>query len=110
MLARVAEHLAYDARGLADVLVDDRARDDLEEVRVERRRDRAGEQRLARPGGAVQQHALGRLDADAEEELGVEQRQLDDLRSSGDGDRGFGGRAGRRRGSWRVQGRKRLEG
>ena len=31
--------------------------------------------------GAVQQHALGRLDADAQEELGVQQRQLDDLRA-----------------------------
>ena len=37
MLARVAEHLAHDARRLADVLIDGRGEDDLEEVRIRAR-------------------------------------------------------------------------
>ena len=41
--------------------------------------DRAGEQRLARAGRAVQQHALRREDAQPLEDARVLQRQLDDL-------------------------------
>ena len=79
MVARVAEHLADEARGLADVLVDDGGGDDLEEGRVDVVGDRAREQRLARPWRAVEEHALGRLDADALEELRVDERELDHL-------------------------------
>ena len=43
----VAEHLADEARGLADVLVHDGGGDDLEEVGVDVARDRARQQRLA---------------------------------------------------------------
>ena len=51
----------------------------LEEGRVDVVRHRAREQRLARARRAVEQHALGRLYADALEELRVDERQLDDL-------------------------------
>ena len=40
---------------------------------------RAGDQGLARAGRAVEQHALGRVDAQALEDLGVAQGQLDHL-------------------------------
>ena len=42
VVARITEHLAHYACRLADVLVDDGGGDDLEEVGVERRRDRTG--------------------------------------------------------------------
>ena len=79
MLARIAEHLAHNTRGLANVLVDDRARDDLEEVRVDRRGDRAREEGLAGSWGSVEEDTLWWLDADAEEEFGVEEGKLNDL-------------------------------
>ena len=50
-----------------------------QEVDAHRIRDGLGEQRLAGAGRAVEQHALGRLDADAQEELRILQRQLNDL-------------------------------
>lgn len=59
VLFRVAKHLADQARRLANVLVDDRRRDDLEEVRRECRRDRAREQRLAGTGRTVQEDTWG---------------------------------------------------
>ena len=80
VVARIAEHLAHHARRLADVLVHDGGGDHLEEVGLERRSDRAGEQRLARPGRAVEEHAFRGLDADALEELRAEEGKLDDLR------------------------------
>ena len=41
--------------------------------------DGAGEQGLAGAGRAVEQHALGRIDAEALEQLGMAERQLDHL-------------------------------
>jgi len=84
VVARVAEHLAHDARRLADVLVHYGGGDHLEEVGLERRGDRAREQRLARPWWAVEEHAFWGFDADALEELRVEERKLNDLGERGD--------------------------
>ncbi len=50
MFVRVPEHLTDDTCGLADILVGDRTRDDLQSVRVEHYRRRTWEQRLV-PGG-----------------------------------------------------------
>ena len=47
--------------------------------------DGAGEQGLAGAGRAVEQHALGRIDAEALEQFGVAQRQLDHLAQRVDG-------------------------
>ena len=71
VLARIPEHLAHHPRRLADVLVDDRGGDDFEELGVERRGDRAREEGLACPRWPVEQYALRRFDAHAQEELGV---------------------------------------
>ena len=79
MVARVAEHLAHHARGLANVLVHDGGGDHLEEVGLERRGDGAREQRFACSGRAVEEDAFGGLDADALKELGAEEGELDDL-------------------------------
>src|SRR5262249_48896517 len=62
---------------LAIELVDDLRPADTEEVRAALRRDRAGDQRFASAGRAVEQDALGWLDAEAVEEFGVAERQLD---------------------------------
>ncbi len=51
----------------------------MEELRLALIGDGARQQRLAGPGRAVQQHALGRVDAQALEQLGMAQRQLDHL-------------------------------
>ena len=51
----------------------------LIEVRAALAGDGAGDQRLAGAGRAVEQDALGRLDAEPVEELGVLERQLDQL-------------------------------
>jgi len=77
--ASVAEHLANQAGALANVLVDDGTRDDLEEVGLDVRSHGASEQRLTGAGRAIQQHSLGRLDADSDEQLGIRQWQLNDL-------------------------------
>ena len=79
VLLGILEHFADDARRLADVLVHDGGRDDLDKIDVQRGRHGTRQQRLARARRAVQQHALGRTDADALEQLGLQQRQLDDL-------------------------------
>ena len=51
----------------------------LEEVGLQTARDRPREQRLAGARRPVEQHALGRLDADAQEQLRVLERQLNHL-------------------------------
>lgn len=51
----------------------------LQEIRLQTARHCPREQRLPRSRGAVEQHALWRLDADSHEQLRVLQRQLDDL-------------------------------
>ena len=79
MVACVAEHLAHHARRLADVLVYDGGGDHFEEVGLEGRGDRTSEQRLACPGRAIEEHAFRGLDADALEELGIEEGKFDDL-------------------------------
>ena len=92
---RIPEHLADEPRGFANVLVHDgggdhcralawpehasRSRHALEEIRLQPGRHRARQQRLPRPRRPVQQDALGRLDADPQEQLRVLERQLDDL-------------------------------
>lgn len=73
------EQLAHHARGLADVLLDQRRRHCLDERRLHRRRQRLREQRLPRARRTVQQNALRRLDPHALEELGFCKRKLDDL-------------------------------
>ena len=79
MVPRVPEHLPDQPSGLADVLVDDRRRDDFEKIRVHVGGDRAREQGLARARGAIKQDTFGGLDAAALEELRVEQGELDGL-------------------------------
>mmetsp|Transcript_75506 Transcript_75506/g.161761 ORF Transcript_75506/g.161761 Transcript_75506/m.161761 type:complete len:274 (+) Transcript_75506:100-921(+) len=74
VLLGVAEHLADDARALSDVLVDDGRSDDLEEVGGHIVGHGPGQQGLAGARGSVEEHALGRLDSNALEELGVRQR------------------------------------
>ena len=79
VIASVCEHLANHARTLADVLVDDGARHDFEEAAVQLAGDGASQQSFAGAGRTVEQAAFGRRDADTQEQLGVEERQLDDL-------------------------------
>ena len=79
MVACITEHLAHYARRLADVLVYDGGRNHFEKVGLEGCSDCAGEERLACPGRAIEEHAFRRLYADALEELGIEEGKLDDL-------------------------------
>ena len=58
---------------------------DVEEVGVALVGDGAGEPGLAGAGRAVEQHALGRIDAEPLEDLGIAQRQLDHLAQLVDG-------------------------
>ena len=51
----------------------------MEELRVAFIGDGARQPGLAGAGRAMQQHALGRIDAEALEQFGVAQRQLDHL-------------------------------
>ncbi len=51
----------------------------MEELRVALIGDGAGQPGLAGAGRAVEQHALGRIDAEALEQLGMAKRQLDHL-------------------------------
>ena len=84
------EDLADLPLGLAHVLVQELGALDVEEVAArvvatralghllgQRLRDRLGDQRLAAPGRAVEQDALGRLELVLVEQLGVQERQLD---------------------------------
>ena len=52
VLARVSEHFAYHTRTLANVLVHDSTRDDLQEVRIEGSGNSTCQESLARSGGA----------------------------------------------------------
>ena len=58
---------------------------DVEEFRLAFVGDGARQAGLAGPGRAVEQHALGRIDAEALEQLGMAQRQLDHLAQRVDG-------------------------
>ncbi len=64
---------------LAVELVDDLRTVDREEVGLGLVRDGAGDERLAAARRAVEQDALGRVDPQPLEDLGVPQRQFDDL-------------------------------
>lgn len=79
MVASITEHFAHHARRLADVLVYDGGGDYLEEVGLQGCGNRAGEKRLACPRRAIEEHTFRGLDADALEELGIEEGKLDDL-------------------------------
>ncbi len=78
-LRRLLENLAQPPLALAIGRAHDLGAGDREEPRRAFVRDRARQHRLAGPGRAVQQHALGRVDPEALEQLGMAQRQLDHL-------------------------------
>ncbi len=78
--ARVAEQLHDHQLGHADEHALERARIDVDEGQVGLLRDARGEERLAGPGRAGQQHALGHLAA----------AQLELLDAAQDADRGLG--------------------
>ena len=63
----------------AKVLLDELAARDAQEARARAVGHGLGQQRLARAGLAVEDHALGRLDANVLVELRVRERQLDRL-------------------------------
>jgi hypothetical protein len=77
-LARICA-AAHHARALADVLLHELGAGDADEGAVRVVSDRAGEQRLAGAGRAVQQHALWLCNAERVKELWVLDRELDDL-------------------------------
>lgn len=79
MLFCVTEHLPDQPRTFSDVLVHNGRGDDFEEVGVERGSHGSCQQRLARSRWSVEQHSLGRLDADPEEQLGVHNGKFDDF-------------------------------
>ena len=85
LLARLLEDLAQPLLGLAVEAPHDLGAVDVEEVHVGLGGDRLGEQRLAGARRPVQQHALGRVDAEPLEQLGVLERQLDHLAHLGHG-------------------------
>jgi len=70
--ARHLEQLAHHARALAHVLLHQLGADDADEAGVGAVGDGARAQRLARAGRPVEQHALGRLDAQVDEALGLQ--------------------------------------
>ena len=64
-----------------DALLNQLAADDTNEARVRAVRHRTGRQRFAGARRAVQQHALGGVDAQRQKPLGVQQWELDHLGS-----------------------------
>ena len=78
-LRRLLEHLAQPPLALAIGRAHDLRAGDVEELGRAFVGDGAREQGLAGAGRAVEQHALGRIDAEALEQLGMAQRQLDHL-------------------------------
>ena len=79
LLGRIVKQLAQKAFGLAVELLHDLGAADGEEAHIGLVRHGARDQRLAAAGRAVQQHALGGVDAQAHKDLGEAQRQLDDF-------------------------------
>ena len=75
--ARHLEQLADHARALAHVLLDELGADDANEAGVSAVGDGARTQRLAGARRAEHEHALGRLDAQVDELLRMEERRLD---------------------------------
>jgi len=85
VLGGVLEDLAEVLFGLAVELADDLRSADVVEARAALVRDGLGEERLACSGRAVEEDALGCIDAEPLEDLGVAQRQLDHLADALDG-------------------------
>src|SRR5437016_5174070 len=79
VLLRLLELLAKAFFALSVVLRHDFRTLDRVEVRARLVRDGLRDQRLAGPGGAVQEHALRRVDAEAFEQLGMLEGELDHL-------------------------------
>jgi hypothetical protein len=79
VLPRHHEQLPDHAGPLADVLLDQLRAGDADEGAVGVVRDRAGQQRLARSGRAVEEDPLRLRDAEGVEELRVLDGELDDL-------------------------------
>ena len=79
LAARVVKDAAQLRLGLSIHLVDDLGPIDVREVGTSFVRDGARDERFAGAGRAIQQHALGRLDPQALENLGITERQLDHL-------------------------------
>ena len=77
--SRLLEHLAELRLALSVEFMDDLGAVDREERSFGFMGDRPGDQRFAATGRAVEQHSLGRSNAEPREELGELQRQLDDL-------------------------------
>ena len=73
VLSRVSEHFSNESRALANVLINNGRRNNLEKVALHVRSDGSREERLARARRSVEQHALRRLDPDPQKELRVEQ-------------------------------------
>ena len=84
-LARLFEHLAQRLLALAIARAHDFGTVDGEEIGVAFIGDRLRQPGLAGPRGAMQQHALGRIDAQAGEQFGIAQRQFDHLAQLLDG-------------------------
>ena len=82
---RLLEQLAQPLLALAIGRAHDLGPGDVEEIGVAFIGDGAGEPGLAGAGRAVEQHALGRIDAEPLENLGIAQRQLDHLAQLVDG-------------------------
>ena len=82
---RLLEQFAQPLLALAIGRAHDLRAGDVEEIGVAFVGDRAREPRLAGAGRAVEQHALGRIDAEPLENLGIAQRQLDHLAQLVDG-------------------------
>jgi hypothetical protein len=78
-LGGFVEHLAQPRFGFAIGRAHDLGAVDQMEGSIALVGDRPGKPRLARAGRAVEQHALGRIDAEPLEQFGIAQRQLDHL-------------------------------
>ena len=85
LAAGLLEQVAQALLALAISRAHDLRPGDMEEIGLAFIGDGAREARLAGAGRAVQQHALGRIDAEPLENLGIAQRQLDHLAELIDG-------------------------
>ncbi len=79
VLLRIGEHVAQPLFRLAVELAHDLGAGDVVELRLGFVRDRPCEERLSGSRRTVEEHALGRIDSEAVEELGMAERQLDHL-------------------------------
>lgn len=79
MVAGIVEHFTNQACRLSDVLVDDCARDDFQEVCIELRSNGTSQKRLSCTGRAVQQATFWWSDSDSQEQLWIEQWKFNDF-------------------------------